>query len=110
MTTKKTPAKKKATKKPAASKKPTAKKKTTAAKKPAAPAEPAKVFKEIKSWSDCKGQVIRVKHPLLGEKPWHKAKVLHVNTSEGTALVAVATDGIKGRYLLPLDSTVARVK
>jgi hypothetical protein len=108
---KKTPAKKAPAK--ASAKKTTAKKKPAAPAKPAAadpkPPEAATTFKEVRGWADCKGRVIQVWHPALGEE-FHKAKVLHANVAEGTVLVSIATKEQKGRYLLPLDSTVARVK
>lgn len=101
---KKTPAKKAASKKPTAKKKPVAKAKTEKAP------EPATTFKDIRGWADCKGKVIGIRHAALGEKQFHKAKVLHVNVAEGTIFVAIATEGRKGRFILPFDSTVAKVK
>ncbi|NIT79739.1 MAG: hypothetical protein GWN58_33825 [Anaerolineae bacterium] len=100
---KKTPAKKTATKKPTAKKKPVAKPEETP------PPEPTTTFKEVRGWADCKGKVVQLHHPALGEE-FHKAKVLHANVAEGTVLVSIATKTQKGRYLLPLDSTVAKVK
>lgn len=106
-------------------KKAPAAKKTTAKKAPAPAAKkapkpkppeavsdpvPATTFKEVRSWSDCNGRVIKVYHPSLGTG-YHKAKVLSVNIAEGTVLVSIALDkATKGRFLLPLDATAAQVK
>lgn len=103
---KKAPAKKKASAKKTPAKKPPVK---TEEKAP----ETATTFKEVRGWADCKGKVIQIWHPALGVGPengYHKAKVLHANVAEGTVLVQLATKEMKGRYLLPLDSTAAKVK
>jgi len=103
-------AKKKASAKKAPAKKPAAKSEVAAEpKKPAAP-RPSTTFKEIKGWADCQRKVVKVWHRALGEKQFHKAKVLAVNIAEGTLLVSVATEGHKGRFLLPIDSVVGKVK
>jgi hypothetical protein len=106
--TKKAPA----AKKPAARKKPAPKE--TPAEAPTKEPTLAVKFQEVKDWPDCKGQQIRLWHPALGMGPeangYHKAKVLSVNLATGTILVAIATDKMKGRYLLPIDSAAARVK
>lgn len=119
--TEKAPAAKKASAKKKAPKKARAKK-APAAKAPAAPeaTEPVKAptpavkFREVKDWTDCKDQKVMLWHPALGTGPepngYHKAKVLSVNLTTGSILVAIATDKIKGRYLLPIDAAAARVK
>ncbi len=107
---KKAPAAKKTPAKKAPSKKPTAKKKPVA-KPEEKPPETATTFKDVRGWADCKGKVIRIWHPALSTKSqFHKAKVLHVNVAEGTVFVAIATEGRKGRFILPIDSTIAKVK
>lgn len=120
--TEKAPAAKKASaKKKAPAQKKARAKKAPVSKTPEAPAatEPVKVptpavkFREVKDWTDCKDQKVMLWHPALGMGPeggYHKAKVLSVNLTTGSILVAIATDKIKGRYLLPLDSAAARVK
>lgn len=74
----------------------------------------AAMFKEIRTWQDCKGQKVRVWHPALGSN-FRVAKVLNVDLTAGSVLVLVR-DKDKGgkpatfKFLLPLDSTVAQVK
>jgi hypothetical protein len=116
MTTEAPAAKKASAKKKAPAKKAARAKATPAPEAPAdAPAPKAAVkFREMKDWPDCKDQKILVWHPALGMGPelngYHKAKVLSVNINTGSLLVAIATDKIKGRYLLPLDSAAGRVR
>jgi len=79
-----------------------------------APAKPASApFREIKTWLCTQGQKVLVWSPALGVGPkngYHEAKVVHVDPAAGSVLVFVRTDEITGRYLLPLDTTAAKVK
>jgi len=88
--------------------------KKKATSKPSAKKSTPVPFKEIKTWMDCLNQKIRVFHPALGQGPepvgYHKAKVLGLDLTAGSVLVQIATPEIKGRYLLPLDTLVAKVK
>jgi hypothetical protein len=77
---------------------------------------PATTFRDVRSWQDCVGRIVLLWHPDLalfhaeGPRGPFRAKVLHVDLVLGTVLVQISTEALKGRYLLPVDHAVVKVR